>query len=216
MVSASVEHYLKAIYELKGEEQAVPLSALAQVLSISMVSVNEMVKKLVKRELITYEPYRGVVLTSEGRSQALTVTRRHRLWERFLTDVLGLGWDQVHAEACRLEHATSPLVEERLAQFLGWPETCPHGYPVPTPEGEVAHEVTFPLSDLKPGQKAIVLRVPEVSEILQYLGELKVAPQTEIEVESVAPFEGPLTVRVGDAHHVMGRQVASQIRVRLL
>lgn len=215
MVSASVEHYLKAIY-VRGEDQVVSLSALAQDLAISMVSANEMVKKLVKRGLVTYEPYKGVALTPEGRAQALTVTRRHRLWERFLTDVLGLGWDQVHEEACRLEHATSALVEEHLAQFLGWPETCPHGYPVPTSEGEIAHKVTLPLSDLEPGQKAVVLRVPEVSEILQYLGELKVAPQTEIEVESVAPFEGPLTVRVGDAHHVMGRQVASRIRVRLL
>jgi len=216
MVSANIEHYLKAIYEQRGKDQVVPLPALAKYLSISMVSVNEMVKKLVKRGLITYEPYKGVVLTPEGRTQAVTVIRRHRLWERFLADVLGLGWDQVHAEACRLEHATSALVEEHLAQFLGWPETCPHGYPVPTPEGEIAHKVTLPLSDLEPGQRGIVLRVPEVPEILQYLGELKVGLQTEIKVESVAPFEGPLTVQVGDAQHVMGRQVASQVRVRLL
>ena len=216
MISASVEHYLKAIYDLGGGEQAVSLSALAEELSISVVSANEMVKKLVRRELIAYEPYKGVALTPEGRTQALTVTRRHRLWERFLADVLGLGWDQVHAEACRLEHETSALVEEHLAQFLGWPKTCPHGYPVPTPEGEIAHEVTFPLSDLEPGQKAIVVRVREVPEILQYLGELRVKPETEVEVESVAPFEGPLTVRVQGTQHIFGRHLASQIRVRLL
>ena len=215
MVSANVEHYLKAIYELRGEEQAVPLSALAQVLSISMVSVNEMVKKLVKRGLVTYEPYRGVALTLEGRSQALTVTRRHRLWERFLTDVLGLGWDQVHAEACRLEHATSPLVEERLAQFLGWPETCPHGHPVPTPEGKVARESEYSLSDLKPGQKGVVQSVPETPEILQYLGGLGLVPEVEFQVEAVAPFDGPLTVRVDGTQHALGQNVASQIMVRL-
>ena len=216
MVSASVEHYLKAIYELGREEQAVSLPALAEDLSISMVSANEMVKKMVKRGLVTYEPYKGVALTPEGRTQALTVTRRHRLWERFLTDVLGLGWDQVHAEACRLEHATSALVEEHLAQFLGWPKTCPHGHPVPTPEGEVAREAGVPLSEMKPGTKGVVLNVPEETEILQYLGRLGLVPQVEVQVEAVAPFEGPLTVRVGDAQHVMGRQVASQVRVRLL
>jgi len=216
MVSASVEHYLKAIYELGGEEQPVSLSALAEELAISPVSANEMVRKLARRELVTYVPHKGVTLTPEGRAQALAVIRRHRLWERFLTDILGLDWDHVHEEACRLEHATSPLVEERLAQFLGQPETCPHGYPVPTPEGEIAREVTFPLSDLEPGQKMVVLRVPEVPELLHYLGELGLVPQAEVEVESVAPFEGPLTVRVGDTQHVLGRKIASQVRVRLL
>jgi DtxR family Mn-dependent transcriptional regulator len=215
MVSANVGHYLKAIYK-GGEDQVVSLPALAKKLKISITSVNEMVKKLVNRELITYEPYKGVVLTPEGRDQAAIVTRSHRLWERFLTDILGLGWDQVHEEACRLEHATSSLVEERLAQLLGWPEICPHGYPVPTPEGEIAHEVAFPLSDLKPGQKAVVLYVPEVPEILRYLGELGIMPQTEVEIESVAPFEGVLSVRVGDTQYVMGQQVALQIMVRIL
>ncbi|MBL7063486.1 MAG: metal-dependent transcriptional regulator [Anaerolineae bacterium] len=213
MVSASVEHYLKAIY-VRGEDQVVSLSALAKALSISMVSVNEMVKKLVKRGLVTYEPYKGVALTPEGRAQALTVTRRHRLWERFLTDVLGLGWDQVHEEACRLEHATSPLVEEHLAQFLGWPETCPHGYPVPTPEGEVAHEAGVHLSEMKPGTRGVVLSVPEEPGLLQYLGSLGLVPQVEVQVEAVAPFEGPLTVRVAGAQHVLGWQVASQVKVR--
>jgi DtxR family Mn-dependent transcriptional regulator len=214
MVSASVEHYLKAIYELRGEEQVVSLSALAEELSISMVSANEMVKKLVKRGLITYEPYKGVALTPEGRAQAVTVTRRHRLWERFLTDVLGLGWDQVHEEACRLEHATSPLVEEHLAQFLGWPETCPHGYPVPTPEGEVSREAGVHLSEMKPGTRGVVLNVPEEPELLQYLGSLGLAPQVEVQVEAAAPFEGPLTVRVEGAQHVLGWHVASQVKVR--
>ncbi len=214
MVSASVEHYLKAIRDLGGEEQAVSLSALAKELEISIVSANEMVKKLVKRGLITYEPYKGVALMPEGRTRALIVTRRHRLWERFLTDVLGLGWDQVHEEACRLEHATSPLVEERLAQFLSWPETCPHGYPVPTPEGEVAREAGVHLSEMKPGTKGIVLNVPEEPEILQYLGSLGMMPQVKVRVEAVAPFDGPLTVRVGDVQHVMGRQVASQVKIR--
>jgi DtxR family Mn-dependent transcriptional regulator len=216
MVSASIEHYLKSIYELAGEDRSVSLSSLAEELAISPVSANEMVKKLVKRGLITYKRYKGVTLTPEGRAKALAVTRRHHLWERFLTDVLGLGWERVHEEACRLEHATSPLVEERLAQFLGWPETCPHGHPVPTPEGEVAREAGVPLSEMKPGARGIVLSVPEEPALLQYLGSLGLVPQTEVEVESVAPFDGPLTVRVGDDQHVVGRKVASQVRVRPL
>jgi DtxR family Mn-dependent transcriptional regulator len=214
MISAHVEHYLKAIYELGGEKQPVSLSSLAEELAISPISANEMVKRLTSQRLVTYKPYRGVTLTSEGRVRALAVTRRHRLWERFLTDVLGLGWDQVHDEACRLEHATSPLVEERLAQFLGYPVTCPHGHPVPTANGEVASEVGDLLSDLEPGQKGIVLEVPEEPELLQYLGDLGLVPQAEFEVEDAAPFEGPLTVRLGKVQHVLGWKVASQVRVR--
>jgi DtxR family Mn-dependent transcriptional regulator len=216
MASISVDHYLKAIYELAAEDQSVSLSSLAQNLEISPVSANEMVKKLVKRELVTYERYRGVMLTPAGRSQALATTRHHRLWERFLTDVLRLDWEHVHEEACRLEHATSPLVEERLAQFLGWPETCPHGHPVPTPEGKVAREAGIPLSKMEPGARGIVLNVPEEQELLQYLGSLGLVPQTKVEVESVAPFDGPLTVWVKDAQHIVGQKVASQVRVRPL
>jgi DtxR family Mn-dependent transcriptional regulator len=216
MVSASVDHYLKAIYELAGEDQSVSLSALAEELAISPVSANEMVKKLVKRGLVIYERYKGVTLTAEGRARALTVTRRHHLWERFLTDFLGLGWDQVHEEACRLEHATSPLVEERLARFLGWPETCPHGHPVPTSKGEIVREAGVPLSKMEPGARGVVLSVPEEPELLQYLGSLGLVTQAEFEVEAVAPLEGPLTVGVGDTQHVVGRKVASRVKVRPL
>lgn len=216
MTSVSVDHYLKAIYELTREDRPVSLSSLAKELAISPVSVNEMVKRLVKRELVTYERYRGVTLTLAGRSRALATTRRHRLWERFLTDVLGLDWEHVHEEACHLEHATSPLVEEQLAQFLDWPETCPHGHPVPTAEGEIAREAGVPLSEMEPGMKGIVLSVPEEPELLQYLGSLGLAPQIRVEIESIAPFDGPLTVRVRDAQHVVGQKVASQVKVRPL
>ena len=217
MVTESAEEYLGAIYKLGEEGQPVAVSALAKHLKISSVSANEMVRKLVERELVLYEPYKGVSLTPAGQTQALVVIRRHRLWERFLTDVLGLSWDQVHDEACRLEHVTSPLVEERLAQLLGDPETCPHGHPMPTAEGEMAVEAGCPLAELMAGQKARILRVPEGDDaLLRYLATLGLKPQTAVQVEAVAPFQGPLTVQVGEARHVLGRELASQIVVRPL
>jgi DtxR family Mn-dependent transcriptional regulator len=217
MVTESVEEYLEAICKLGEMGQPVAVSALAKHLEISSVSANEMVRKLVGQELALYEPYKGVSLTPAGQAQALVVIRRHRLWERFLTDVLGLSWDQVHEEACRLEHVTSPLVEERLAQFLGEPEACPHGHPMPTAEGEMAVEAGCPLAELTAGQKARILRVPEGDvALLQYLATLGLKPQAMVQVEAVAPFQGPLTVRVGEARHVLGRELASQIVVRPL
>ena len=217
MVTESAEEYLETIYKLGEEGQPVAVSALAKHLKISSVSANEMVRKLVERELVLYEPYKGVSLTPAGQTQALVVIRRHRLWERFLTDVLGLPWDQVHEEACRLEHVTSPLVEERLAQLLGEPETCPHGHPMPTADGEMTIEAGRPLVELTAGQRARLLRVPEEDEaLLRYLATLGLEPQATVQVETVAPFQGPLTVQVGEARHVLGRELASQIVVRPL
>ncbi|HID63302.1 MAG TPA: metal-dependent transcriptional regulator [Anaerolineae bacterium] len=215
MTTDSMEQYLQTICKLSGEQSPVALSALADRLGISSVSANEMIKKLVARGLVTYEPYKGVKLTAEGQTQALHLIRRHRLWERFLTDVLGLPWDRVHEEACQLEHATSPLVEEKLAQFLNEPETCPHGYPVAGTDCCYG-EKGLPLSELEPGQRAVVLRVAEHNtDLLRYLAELELRPHTVIEVEEVAPFDGPLTVRIGESRRVIGRQVASQIAVQM-
>jgi DtxR family Mn-dependent transcriptional regulator len=212
MTTDSMEQYLQTICKLSGEQSPVALSALADRLRVSSVSANEMIKKLVARGLVTYEPYKGVTLTSEGQTQALRVIRRHRLWERFLADVLGISWDRVHEEACQLEHATSALVEEKLAQFLNEPETCPHGHPV---AGTCCCEDGLPLSEMEPGQCAVVLRVAEHdTNLLRYLAELELRPQAVIEVEEVAPFDGPLTVRIGECHRVIGRQVASQVTVR--
>ncbi len=217
MASENIEEYLETIYKLEQEASPVSTSALAEQLGISSASVSEMAVKLAEQGLVTRQPYRGVILTAKGRSRALILIRRHRLWERFLTDVLGLSWDQVHDEACRLEHATSPLVEERLARLLGEPETCPHGHPMPTVEGEMVVEAGRPLAELTAGQRARVLRVPEGDDaLLRYLASLGLEPQATVQVEEVAPFQGPLTVQVGEARRVLGRDLASQIVVRPL
>lgn len=213
MTTDSMEEYLETICKLNLEQSPVALSALAERLEISLVSANEMIKKLVVRGLAIYEPYKGVTLTAEGQTQAMCVIRRHRLWERFLADVLGIPWDQIHEEACQLEHATSSLVEEKLAQFLNEPETCPHGHPV---AGADCHrEEGLLLSEMEPGQRGVVLSVVEHdADLLRYLAELELRPQAAVEVEEVAPFDGPLTVRIGERRQVVGRQVASQIAIR--
>jgi len=211
-----MEHYLQTICKLSAEQSPVALSALADWLGVSSVSANEMTKKLVARGLVTYKPYKGVRLTVKGQTQALRVIRCHRLWERFLADVLAIPWDRVHQEACKLEHATSPLVEEQLAQFLNEPETCPHGYPLTGTDCCCSNEEVLPLSELEPGQRAVVLRVAEHdADLLRYLAELELRPHTMIEIEEVAPFDGPLTVRIGECRRVIGRQVACQVVVQM-
>lgn len=209
------EEYLEAIYRLGGQHQDVNLSSLAEHLDFSTVSVNEMVRRLEEQGLVCYTPYRGVRLSEEGLCQALALIRRHRLWERFLTDVLGLSWDVVHEEACRLEHAASEEVTERLAELLHHPDCCPHGRPMPAQDCRlVAAQDAQPLSALRTGQEGEVVYIGrEDAELLRHLEQLGLCPNACIAVEEVAPFEGPIKVRVDGVPQVVGHTVASTVFV---
>jgi len=217
MLSQNIEEYLEAIYKLSGEGQPAAIPALADRLGVTTVAANEMARKLAKEGLAIYQPYKGVSLTAEGEAQALNVVRRHRLWERFLVDVLEMPWEEAHQEACGLEHASSLDLIARLARFLGGPETCPHGHAVPSVNGEVAEEAGRPLAELAAGQTGIVLRVPEDEPgLLTYLHQLGLQPDARVAVDEVAPFQGPLTVRVDGEQRALGRELASQITVRVV
>ena len=214
-LTSHVEEYLEAIYRLGGQDTPVPLAALAKRLDISVVSANEMVRRLQEQALLQYTPYRGVLLQQDGLCEALAILRRHRLWERFLTDKLGFSWDTVHEEACRLEHAASDRVTERLAEWLGDPEQCPHGHPVPQP-GCVLEPKSdaVRLSDLQVGQGGTVAYVAsEEPELLRHLENLDLQPNARIVVEQVAPLDGPLTVCVNDRQHIVGHSVALTVFV---
>jgi len=216
MLSENAEKYIGAIYRIADAGEPVGLSALSDWLCVSRVSVNEMIRKLERDGLVTYTPYRGVSLTPMGETQALDIVRRHRMWERFLVDVLKMPWDQAHEEACTLAHATSAPLLDRLSDFLGQPDTCPHGHAVPSPNGEVVEERGGPLSELAPGQAAIVLRVPEGEPgMLTYLNQLGLRPDASVSVEEAAPFDGPVTVCVDGTQRAISRKLASRIIVRM-
>ncbi len=209
-----IEEYLESIYKLQQEQHPVSTSRLAEHLKLSPPSVSEMVKKLAKKELVK-QTEKGVCLTDEGSKIAKKVVRRHRLSERLLTDILGFSWHEVHDEACRLEHAISPEMEDRIAQSLGNPTTCPHGHPIPDKDGLFLKEKVRPLSELKAAEKAIIVSVfEEDPKMLQYLASLGLLPNICIKVEEVAPFGGPLIVCVSGSRYAIGREVASKIKVK--
>jgi DtxR family Mn-dependent transcriptional regulator len=192
----SAEMYLKSLLELGGDETHVPISALAERLSVSPISATERVHRLQAEAQLDHRPYQGVRLTRQGRSAALRVVRRHRLWERFLHDRLGLGWDRVHALACQLEHAVGDEVAEALAGQLGHPSTCPHGNPIPTRKGDLSRADGFPLSDLSPGRWAVVLRIePETSEILAAVAQLGLRPGSRLQRDA-GTAAGGLRLRI--------------------
>ena len=212
MPSATLEEYLEAIYKA-GEHGEVRPGQLAEALGVSAPTVTATLGRLQTRGLIE-RPSGGVALTTTGRQAALDIIRRHRLAERFLVDALGLSWDEVHDEACLLEHALSPRVQEALETFLENPEVCPHGHPIPTADGEIAEQVGAPLCNAGSGAEVEIVRVEdEDGELLSYLASLGMFPGTAVKVCDVAPFKGPLLVEVGDSRYALGRDVAEKIVV---
>lgn len=215
VLTEAVEEYLEAIYKMSLEGPVIA-ARLAERMAVSPPTVADMLKRLSDKNLVRSSRRDGVKLTKKGLETAETMVRRHRLWERFLTDVLGLNWDEVHEEACRLEHAMSPQVEEKLADILGHPETCPHGFPIPGTKGAKrrAREAK-PLSTLSVGDKAVIERVTEEdSQLLQYLSSLGLLPEAKISIKEIAPFKGPMLVQVCGAQYALGQEVASKIMVK--
>ena len=214
VTSESIEMYLKSICELEVGDEPVSISHLAQRLGVSSPSTIEMVKRLADQDLVTHTPYKGVVLTEKGRKRAHIILRRHRLWERFLTDNLGLAWQDVHDYACRLEHATAPEVTNALAEFLGHPTTCPHGSPIPDAEGQIIEQHTVPLSALEIGQTAHLINIAyEETILLDYLAKRGFFPGVTLTVEDIAPYQGPMIITIDDRSEALGREIASRIFV---
>lgn len=214
MHTQAVEDYLKTIYEIEREQSKVATTVLAEQLNVAPASATGMIKKLAEMDLVAYKPYQGVVLTQAGRKIALEVIRHHRLIELFLAKTLEVPWDQVHAEAHKIEHVLSEDLADRIDAVLGHPTTDPHGAPIPTREGKIDQPHCRRLADLESGQSAVVTEVYDNDPaLLRYLGELGLYPKVQLRVVRVGPFDGPVTVRIGETDHALGREVASQILV---
>ncbi len=219
MISHAVEDYLKAIFELAEDTGRVSTSALAERLDVKPGSVSGMLQKLAdwRPRLVNYERHRGVSLTPAGQRIALQVIRHHRLIELYLAEALGYQWDQVDAEAEKLEHVISEELEDRIAALLGEPTHDPHGDPIPAKNGHFEPPSRTTLSQMAAGQTGRVARVRDDDPaLLRYLGELGIVPGASLTVTSQSPFEGPLHIRVGGApapSHALGREVTSQVFV---
>jgi DtxR family transcriptional regulator, Mn-dependent transcriptional regulator len=213
----AIEDYAKAIYALgRRGDGTVSTNALADRLGVTPASVSAMVKKLADRGLAEHVPYRGVALTADGRRVALEVLRHHRLLELYLAEHLGVPWDRVHEEAEALEHVLSEYLEERIAAKLGHPTHDPHGDPIPDVSLNIDEGETRALSALEPGACGCFTRVSDSDpEMLRYLDRRGVRLGDELEVVDRQPFDGPLTVRVGDRLHTLGGRLADAMRVEV-
>ena len=213
-LTAPVEDYLKAIYDIQQGGNAATTNALAERLALAPASVSGMVRRLATLGLIEHEPYRGARLTASGRAAALRTLRRHRVLESYLATVLGVPWDDVHAEAEQLEHAASDALIDRMAHALGDPLFDPHGAPIPTREGTVDETRHSTLADWPVGTRGTVMSVSDKDPVmLRYLGQLELRPGAMIEVLMRAPYDGPIDVRVGTVTRQIGPTAARAVRI---
>lgn len=214
----AIEDYLKTIYVLAEEERPVSTSRIAEARDVRPASVTNMIQRLAGLNLVDYEKHYGVTLSETGRQIALEVIRHHRLIELYLMEALGFRWDEVHEQADVLEHVISEKLEERIAAALNHPTVDPHGDPIPSREGNVKSVDMVPLSTLNAGEMARVARIVDDanSEMLRYLADLGLIPGTSFRVLDVAPFEGPLTLKLDDEQTVIGFNVASSVLVEVL
>lgn len=195
--------YLAAIYTL-GQSSAnngakVTTTSLAEKMHVSPAAASSMLKRLEESGFVERSNVEGIQLAKQGELAALQLLRRHRLLEVFLMQIMGFTWDQVDVEAHRLEHAISAEFEERMDQLCGYPSHCPHGDPIPTKDGHIRHEELICVLDLKPGEWGVLRRIgTNDASILRYLSRLYLTPGRSIQLVEKAPFNGPITLKLGN------------------
>lgn len=195
-ISPSKEDYLKAIHSLNGAHSNVSNKSIADLLSVSAASVSEMNTRLVKENLITHIPYKGVRLTNEGIRSANLLIRKHRLWEVFLYEILDFQWNEVHVEADRLEHASSDLLIERLNKFLDSPKYDPHGGLIPNADGTVDEEnvTLYDLGNISIHDHFRIKEVADDKNLLTYLYENDIILNHSYQLLSKDPFDGAVEI----------------------
>jgi len=233
MSSKSTEDYLKAIQTLYRNGKLVSTTEIAEHFKIAPASVTEMLKKLAKKGYVKYSPYRGVHLTNKGIQVAEKVTRKHRLLERFLYDVLRIGKDKVHLQACEMEHALSDEAEESLCRFLNHPDKCPDDEKIipacslPFSSCEECVEMhrkgleevgkrgqnLVSIYSLKEGDQGNVSFIRGEHKVLQRLLDMGLTPGTNVNIMRVAPLKGPIEVGVRGAKVALGQDIASNVFV---
>ena len=215
-LSFTEENYLKAIYHLSnGGDESVNTNSLAESVNTTPASVNDMVKRLSNKKLVSHKKYKGATLLPSGKKTALHVIRKHRLWEVFLVEKLNFSWDEVHDVAEQLEHIKSPKLINELDAFLGFPKKDPHGDPIPDKEGKFQKIEKQLLSTLDEKQSGICVGVCDSSsEFLKYLDNNNISLGKKIEVLSKEPFDGSLTILINTKKITISKKISNNIYIQ--
>lgn len=225
MVSPSIEEYLEALYRLKEKGEAITTTKISEALKLAPPSVTEMLRKLDEMGYVKYEPYKEAILTEKGIAEGKRILRRHRLWEKFLVDFLGIKKEKAHEEACKLEHAASAQTEGALCRMMRHPDKCPDDEEIPACDKDVENcsecsecvehreENIIPLLQLPEGGCGVVKFLRGGRGLIQRLADMGMSPGTAIRMLKSAPFHGPVEICVKGCNIALGRGVASKIFV---
>lgn len=217
-LTVAEENYVKAIFHLQQAEGNVSTNQLAASLHTKPASVTDMLKKLTNKSLLEYEPYQGVRLSKDGKKQALSIVRKHRLWEFFLVDKLQFGWDEVHEVAEELEHISSKKLVDKLDAYLGYPKFDPHGDPIPDSNGIMASIRQFNLIDVKSKTLVEVCSVGSQSaELLELLRHKNIGIGTELQIVRKFEFDHSVEISVKNKPTItISQQLAQALFVKLV
>lgn len=216
-MTRSEENYLKAIYHLaESSEASVSTNAIAEQMNTKPSSVTDMIKKLSDKKFIGYRKYKGVTLTDMGKTAALSIIRKHRLWEVFLVEKLDFTWDEVHEVAEQLEHIKSEQLIDRLDRHLGFPRLDPHGDPIPSKDGSYKKSVKKLLSEVAVGSEGICIGVKDSSAaFLNFLDKNGIALGDKINLLDKEEFDGSLRIKIKDTLMHVSNQIASNLYIEL-
>ncbi len=219
MSTISKENYLKAIFSHISEmENNASTSRIANHLSISSSAISDMAKKLSKEGLVKYEKYKGIMLTPHGEKAALKVIRRHRLWELFLMNVLGLDWSEVHDEAEKLEHYSSEFLIDRIDEYLGHPDFDPHGHPIPKKNGSIPEiPNVILLAEAETNTKYELIRVNDKeSELINFLKKVGLKLNSKLEIVDKLDYDNSISVMFNKKNITLSKKVTDNLFVRLI
>lgn len=213
----SEENYLKAIFHIgKGGVNEISTNAIAEQMETKPSSVTDMIKKLSEKNLVNYKKYKGVSLTDTGKSMALSIIRKHRLWEVFLVEKLEFSWDEVHEVAEQLEHIKSEKLIDKLDKLLDYPKYDPHGDPIPDKNGNFKVIDKKLLSELSLNDKGICVGVKDSSsQFLKFLDKNKIALGDVIEVIDKEDFDGSFQLKINSNSFNVSNQIASNLFVQI-
>ena len=215
-MTISEENYIKVIYHLSSSTpKGVNTNAIAIVLNTKASSVTDMVKKLSEKNLVSHQKYYGVTLTENGLREAKMIVRKHRLWEVFLVEKLGFSWDEVHDIAEELEHIKSEKLTNKLDAFLGFPNTDPHGDPIPDQKGEIRNINKSLLSEVAHQKLFLCVGVKDSSvEFLQYLNKQKITLGSHIKVLEKESFDNSIIIELDGKELTISNKIATNLYVQ--
>lgn len=218
-ISFTEENYLKVIHRLsEATSEDISTNAVAELMQTKAASVTDMLRKLAEKGWVNYQKYQGVRLSPEGEKIALSIVRKHRLWEVFLVDKMGFNWDEVHEIAEQLEHIESDQLIHKLDEYLGFPKTDPHGDPIPNKDGILPELAYSHLSDIKAGKTCKLMGVAQDSAVfLQLLTKLNLSLGAKLAIQEINEFDRSIFVSINDASPIfISHEVAKNILVKIL